>query len=118
MNLKDPNEPSSPAPDSMSSDECDPCGETEKAGAAQDGHDEITCQKLILDCLLDYESGAMSEEDRRHLEHHFEDCPPCGKFLTSYRATGKTLQMLKPCEVPPALARAVVAFVRSRSGRG
>lgn len=95
----------------------DPCGGATR-DSAEGAHDEITCQKLILDCLLDYESGAMPEDDRRHLERHFEACPPCGKFLTSYRATGKTLQMLRPCEVPAALARAVVAFVRSRSGRG
>ncbi len=94
----------------------DPCGGASRE-PAKGAHEEITCQKLILDCLLDYESGAMPEEDRRHLERHFEACPPCGKFLTSYRATGKTLQMLRPCEVPAALARAVVAFVRSRSGR-
>jgi hypothetical protein len=80
-------------------------------------HDEVTCRKLILEFLLDYESGAMPEADRVQLQRHFEDCPPCGQFLTSYRATGKTLRMLKPCEVPPALARAVIDFVRSRSAK-
>ena len=79
-------------------------------------HDAITCRKLILDCLLDYETGAMPESDRRHLEKHFEDCPPCGQFLTSYRAAGMTLRMLKPSEVPPALAKAVIDFVKSRCG--
>ena len=52
-------------------------------------HDEVTCRKLILEFLLDYESGAMPEADRVQLQRHFEDCPPCGQFLTSYRATGK-----------------------------
>ncbi|MEP6802165.1 MAG: zf-HC2 domain-containing protein [Acidobacteriota bacterium] len=111
--MKDPGDSAVADSDGVS----DPCGAT-KRDAAEGAHDEITCQKLILDCLLDYESGAMPEDDRRHLERHLEACPPCGQFLTSYRATGKTLQMLRPCEVPAALARAVVAFVRSRSGRG
>ena len=82
------------------------------------GHDDVTCRKLILEYLLDYESGTMPEEDRAALQKHFEDCPPCGVFLESYRTTGKTLRMLKPCEVPADLASAVVAFVRSRSGKG
>jgi len=46
-----------------------------------------------------------------------ELCPPCLRFLTSYRATGKTLKLLKPEEIPPDLARSVIAFVRSRAGR-
>jgi hypothetical protein len=80
-------------------------------------HDEISCRKLILEFLLDYESGAMPEVERLELQRHFEDCPPCGVFLESYRVTGKTLRMLKPSEVPSDLARAVVQFVRSRSGK-
>jgi hypothetical protein len=88
--------------------EAGPCG----------AHDEITCRRLILDFLLDYESGAMPEADRALLQKHFEDCPPCGDFLESYRLTGKTLQMLKPSDVPNDLARAVVRFVKERSGKG
>jgi len=92
----------------------------EKTGPAGGGcgaHDEVSCRKLILEYLLDYESGAMDEADRASLQKHFEDCPPCGDFLESYRVTGKTLRMLKPSEVPADLARAVVAFVKSRSGK-
>ena len=43
-------------------------------------HDEITCKKLILDCLLEYEEGVMPEEQRRELQLHFEECPPCGEI--------------------------------------
>lgn len=88
-----------------------------KACGGPGGHDEITCRKAILDCLLDYETGAMPEALRIELDRHFGDCPPCGEFLTSYRATGRTLQMLKPSEVPPELAQAVVDFVKARCGK-
>jgi hypothetical protein len=44
-------------------------------------------------------------------------CPPCVRFLTTYRATGKTLKLLKPEEIPSDLAQSVLAFVRSRPGR-
>ena len=34
-------------------------------------HDEFTCKRIILECLLEYEEGAMGEDDRRELERHF-----------------------------------------------
>jgi anti-sigma factor RsiW len=77
-------------------------------------HDDLTCQKLILECLLEFEDGTMPEAERRELERHFEWCPPCLHFLSTYRATGKCLKMLKPTDIPPALAQTVIAFVRSR----
>jgi hypothetical protein len=76
--------------------------------------DEKTCKELILDCLLEFEEGAMPVEERRELQLHFEMCPPCMNFLSTYRATGRALKMLKPTEIPPALAETVMAFVRAR----
>jgi anti-sigma factor RsiW len=77
-------------------------------------HDEVTCKRLILEYLIDYEDGSMPEPDRRRLEEHFSHCPPCVVFLSSYRATGRTLKMLKPREIPKNLAEAVLRFVRER----
>jgi len=76
--------------------------------------DEKTCRELILDCLLDFEDGTMPEGDRVELQRHFEMCPPCLNFLTTYRATGRTLKMLKPREIPPALVETVIVFVKKR----
>ena len=76
--------------------------------------DGKTCRELILDCLLEFEEGTMPEQERGELQLHFEECPPCMNFLATYRATGKTLKMLKPTEIPPALAETVMAFVRAR----
>jgi len=80
-------------------------------------HTKISCERLILEKLLEYEEGTMPERERRRFQGHLDLCPPCVQFLSSYRATGKTLRMLKPKEIPPALAQTVLAFVRSR-GRG
>ncbi len=77
-------------------------------------HDAITCKRLILEYLVDYEDGAMPEDVRRDLEWHLEHCPPCLVFLKEYRATGRTLRMLKPKDVPKNLAEAVWGFVISR----
>jgi hypothetical protein len=77
-------------------------------------HDEVDCRKLILEYLVEYEDGSMPEPDRMHLEEHFAACPPCVVFLKSYRATGRTLKMLKPRDIPRNLADAVIRFVRAR----
>ena len=77
-------------------------------------HDDLTCKELILDCLFEFEEGSMPAEEHKELQLHFESCPPCMNFLATYRATGKTLRMLKPTDIPPALAQTVMAFVRAR----
>ncbi|HTY43526.1 MAG TPA: anti-sigma factor [Thermoanaerobaculia bacterium] len=80
-------------------------------------HDHLTCKKLILDYLVEYEDGSMPETERKELEWHLEHCPPCVVFLKSYRATGRTLRMLKPREIPKNLADAVIGFVRARCAK-
>ena len=77
-------------------------------------HDAISCKRLILEYLVDYEDGAMPEDVRRDLEWHLDHCPPCLVFLKEYRATGRTLRMLKPKDVPKNLAEAVWGFVIAR----
>lgn len=80
-------------------------------------HDEFTCKRLILDSLVEYEDGTMPAPDRQALEAHLAHCPPCIVFLKSYRATGRTLKMLKPRDIPCNLAEAVLSFVRERCGK-
>ena len=77
-------------------------------------HDEFTCKRLILDSLVEYEDGSMPAPDREALESHLSHCPPCIVFLKTYRATGRTLKMLKPREIPRNLAEAVMSFVHER----
>ena len=79
-------------------------------------HDEITCRRIILECLVDYEDGTMPEDERLSLERHLTHCPPCVTFIETYRATGRTLRMLKPREIPGNLADAVMKFVKERCG--
>jgi anti-sigma factor RsiW len=76
-----------------------------------------TCRQVILDLLIEYEEGTMAAEDREDFERHIEMCPPCVRFLTTYRATGRTLKLLKPEEIPVDLAQSVLAFVRARTRR-
>ena len=51
-------------------------------------HDEISCRKLIVDYLADYEDGSMPEADRLDLEKHLSHCPPCVVFLKTLSGDG------------------------------
>ena len=77
-------------------------------------HEDVSCEKLVLDYLVAFEDGTIPEPDRSDLARHFQTCPPCLTFLNTYRATGRTLKMLKPREIPCDLAKAVIAFVKAR----
>jgi anti-sigma factor ChrR (cupin superfamily) len=86
----------------------------ERCGPDEHGHD---CRKIVLELLGEYEAGSLPEGECAALERHIEMCPPCVSFLSTYRATGKALKALKPCEVPDALADSILAFVRARRDR-
>jgi anti-sigma factor RsiW len=79
--------------------------------------DDVTCQKLILEQLLAYEDGTMPDAERQEFRRHIDMCPPCVEFLKTYEATGKTLKMLKPRQIPRDLAKAVLSFVRERCAK-
>jgi len=74
----------------------------------------LTCERLVMEALYDFESGTMPEADREALRSHLAACPPCVLFLDSYRATGRTLRALKPKEIPASLAKTVFEFVKAR----
>ena len=75
---------------------------------------DLTCQRLVMEALYDFEEGTMPAPERSELERHLSACPPCVRFLESYRATGRTLRALKPREIPSSLARTVFDFVKAR----
>jgi anti-sigma factor RsiW len=77
----------------------------------------MSCRRLILEYLGDYEDGSMPAAERQALEAHLSHCPPCVVFLHSYRATGRTLRKLKPKELPRNLAEAVMKFVKARCNK-
>ena len=83
-------------------------------GCREGEHD---CRQIVLDLLGEYEAGALPEAERAALERHIEMCPPCVRFLATYRATGRCLKALKPLEVPRELAESILAFVLARRQR-
>ena len=81
------------------------------------GPGDLTCERLVMEALYDFEEGTMPAAERSLLEGHLSACPPCVRFLESYRATGRTLRALKPREVPASLARTVFEFVKARAAK-
>ena len=78
----------------------------------------MTCRELI-DFLMDYLEGELSEAQRQAFEHHLSRCPDCVAYLAAYK---DTIQLGKqafaeqdgdvPEEVPEELVRAILASRR------
>jgi hypothetical protein len=75
---------------------------------------EMSCRNLVMEALYDFEAGTMPAGEKAEFERHLQACPPCVRFLDSYRATGRTLRSLRPREIPSSLARTVFEFVKAR----
>jgi anti-sigma factor RsiW len=79
----------------------------------------MTCRDF-LDFLLDYESGDLTEAERKIFDAHLAECPACVSYLKTYRQTivlSKAAfcdQQPLPADVPEELVQAILAV---RSGR-
>jgi anti-sigma factor RsiW len=78
----------------------------------------MTCRELV-DFLMDYLDGLLSEPERLCFEEHLGECPDCVAYLASYREAvrlGKEActagEDAIPSEVPEELVRAVLAARR------
>jgi anti-sigma factor RsiW len=78
----------------------------------------MTCRELV-DFLMDYVDGLLSEPERLCFEEHLGECPDCVAYLASYREAvrlGKEAcasgEDAIPAEVPEDLVRAVLAARR------
>jgi anti-sigma factor RsiW len=80
----------------------------------------MTCQEII-DFLMRYLDGELADEERRILEEHLGECPPCVAYLETYRQTIQVSRCAcaareNPCEeIPEALVKAIVAACRKKT---
>ncbi|MFO0837392.1 MAG: zf-HC2 domain-containing protein [Phycisphaerae bacterium] len=74
----------------------------------------ITCRELT-DFLHDYVSGDLAQAQHAEFERHLAVCPPCVRYLSSYR---KTIEVGRDClkapetslpPMPEELVRAILA---------
>jgi anti-sigma factor RsiW len=59
----------------------------------------ITCRQLV-ELLLDFVSGELDEERRKHVELHLQKCPPCVAYLETYQITIQITRQLPPAPLP------------------
>ena len=77
-------------------------------------HDEITCRKLILEYLVDYEDGSMPEAERQDLEKHLSHCPPCVVFLRTIERRAGLSRCSSRAKFRRTSPRRSWSFVRAR----
>jgi anti-sigma factor RsiW len=74
----------------------------------------VTCQELV-EFLMNYLDGALSEAERSLFEEHLGECPDCVAYLATYQDAvrlGKAVcagEGPVPAEVPEDLVRAILA---------
>ena len=77
----------------------------------------MTCRELV-EFLMDYLDGLLSEPERMCFEEHLGECPDCVAYLATYREAirlGKeacTAGDSIPADVPEELVRAILAARR------
>ena len=77
----------------------------------------MTCKELV-EFLMDYLDGLLSEPERRRFEEHLGECPDCVAYLATYQEAvrlGKeacTAGDSIPTDVPEELVRAILAARR------
>ena len=80
----------------------------------------MTCRELN-DFISDYLSGVLLPSERAQFDQHLAVCPPCRRYLESYRLTIRAAKAAftdpdKPVtdEVPAELVEAILAARRRR----
>ena len=75
----------------------------------------MTCRELI-EFLVDYVDGTLAADERQNFEAHLAVCPPCRRYVDSYR---KTIQLAKSAlaldELPAIPEELVHAILGSRT---
>jgi anti-sigma factor RsiW len=76
----------------------------------------ITCRECI-DFLIDYVSDELTPEQKAHIDHHLQFCPPCVTYIDTYKATIRLTRELPMKPVPPELIARLKEVLASDYGR-
>jgi anti-sigma factor RsiW len=80
----------------------------------------VTCKELV-EFLMDYLDGILSEPQRERFEEHLAECPDCVAYLATYQETvriGKAVCSEEHEAAPPHVPEELVqAILSARSGK-
>ncbi|MFP4599313.1 MAG: anti-sigma factor family protein [Persicimonas sp.] len=68
--------------------------------------------------LVDYLEGELDEQEREELEQHFSACPPCLRFLETYRNTGTICKKALEREMPAEMKKSLLVYLRVETRGG
>ncbi|HEX4621172.1 MAG TPA: zf-HC2 domain-containing protein [Myxococcaceae bacterium] len=74
----------------------------------------FTCKNSIVDHLLEFLDGEMSEELEKQLIEHLEGCPPCQDYVRTYRATPGLCKRAWAKKMPDGLSGKLTEFLRAK----
>ena len=60
----------------------------------------MTCRELV-EVLLEFVSGELTQDEVQRIEHHLNKCPPCVVILNTYRLTIQLARQLPSNPLPP-----------------
>jgi anti-sigma factor RsiW len=79
----------------------------------------MTCRELA-EFIMAYLDGELSAPQRAEFEQHMSVCPPCVRYLDSYRKTVAASRSLanvnppEPVDIPDDLVKAILAAREKR----
>ncbi len=80
------------------------------------GKDEFDCLDVRAICS-EYVDGELSTGDVKKFDAHVDDCPECPKYVSTFKATVKTLQDLEPKTASPELRERIKAQISAEPDR-
>jgi anti-sigma factor RsiW len=78
----------------------------------------VSCEELV-NLLLDFVGGDLTPEQRKEIEQHLCDCPPCVQHVEEYRLTIRVTRLLPKADpLPPAVEARLRAALAAEGERG
>ncbi len=77
---------------------------------------EFCCERAG-DLAVDFLEGQLSEAHKARIEEHMRDCPPCVRFLETYRKTTKLCRKGLLSEVPVEFTGRLKSFLRENCSK-
>jgi len=77
----------------------------------------VTCEALINQFLQDYVAGELPAVRAADFKLHLALCPPCRKYLASYRRTIQVAKAAEGAAGEPVPAELVAAILKVTSGK-
>ena len=72
----------------------------------------------MMDLLVDYLEGDLTDDQKAHLEGHLEGCPPCLNYLETYRKTGDICRSALKKQMPSEMKSRLRGFLKKECGCG